>query len=170
MKQPMNATQVSRRPGRLRRGTTVVETAFVLPVFLMFVFVLVEFGHAQMIKNMLRGACREGARMGCTEGSASSDVKARVQQILGGVVSSSNVQVSVKDAASFDSGGSPPQSASELGALPDMEVLDAEQGQLFLVRATVNYNDVAIIPLSVPIVGDYLDNIVLDGQAFIRHE
>jgi len=165
----MNATPVFRRSSR-RRGTTVVETAFVLPVFLMFVFVLVEFGHAQMIKNMLRGACREAARLGCTEGSATADIEARVRQILGGAVTPGKVQVFVKNASAFDSGGSPPQTASELAALPDLEVADAEQGDLFLVRATVNYNDVAVIPLSVPIVGNFLDNIVLDGQAFVRHE
>jgi Flp pilus assembly protein TadG len=136
----------------------------------MFVFVLVEFGHAQMIKNMLRGACREAARLGSTEGIATADVQARVREILGGAVSAGYVTVLVKDASAFDSGGSPPQSPGELAALPDMEVSDAEQGQLFLVRATVNYNDVAVIPVSVPIVGDFLDNIVLDGQAFIRHE
>jgi Flp pilus assembly protein TadG len=170
MKQLMNVTPISRRPSRHRRGTTVVETAFVLPVFLMFVFVIIEFGHAQMIKNMLRGACREAARMGSTEGSSTTDVEARVRQILGGAVSAGKVQVFVKDAAAFDAGGNPPETSSELAALPSYEVANGEQGDLFLVRATVNYNDVAVIPFSIPIMGNFLDNIVLDGQAFARHE
>jgi Flp pilus assembly protein TadG len=169
MKQRMNASLASRRPSR-RRGTTVVETALVLPVFLMFVFVLVEFGHAEMIKNMLRGACREGARMGCTEGSTSADVQARVKEILGPAVAPGKVQVYVKDASSFDGSGTPPQSSSELESLSDLEVADADQGQLFLVRATVDYNDVAVVPVSIPILGNYLEGIVLDGQAFMRHE
>jgi hypothetical protein len=76
----------------------------------------------------------------------------------------------VKDAGAFDSGSNPPDSASELNALPNSEVSDAEQGDLFLVRATVDYDDVAVIPLSIPIIGNYLDNITLTGQAFARHE
>ncbi len=56
------------RQNRSRRGTTVVETALVLPVFLLFVLGLIELGHAQMVKNVLRCACREAARMGSTEG------------------------------------------------------------------------------------------------------
>lgn len=166
----MNGSLTDYRRNQARRGTTVVETALVLPIFLLFVFVLVEIGHAQMIKNMLRGACREAARLGCTEGSATADVQARVLEILGGAVSSGHVNVMVKDAGAFDEGGDPPQSNSDLESLPDMEVSEADQGQLFLVRATVNYNDVAVIPTSIPILGQYLDNLVLDGQAFIRHE
>lgn len=166
----MNASQVSRCPSRRRRGTTIVEAAFVLPVYLLFVFVLIEFGHAEMIKNMLRGACREAARMGCTEGSSTTAVQARVRQILGGAVDPGTVQVFVKDASAFDSGSSPPQTSSELAALPDYEVADGEQGDLFMVRATVNYNDVAVIPMSVPIVGKFFNNLTLDGKAFIRHE
>lgn len=161
----------SRRPTRhQRRGTTVVETALVLPVFLMFVLVLIEISHAQMIKNMLRGACREAARLGCTEGSTSSDVEARVLQILGGAVSPGVVQVMVKDGSSFDNGGSPPESSSEIAALGDLEVSEAEEGQLFVVYAQVNYNDVAVVPLSTPYLGQFMDNIVLEGRAFIRHE
>ena len=166
----MNVTRVQHRLNPDRRGTTVVETALILPVFLVFVFVIIEFGHAQMIKNMLVGACREGARLGSTEGSTSTDIQARVREILGGAVSPSKVTVTVKDAGAFDSGSSPPDSASDLAALPDLEVSDAEQGQLFLVRATVDYNDVAVIPFSIPILGDYLGNLTLAGQAIVRHE
>jgi Flp pilus assembly protein TadG len=166
----MNGTQLSNRPHHKRRGTTIVETALVLPLFLMFIFVLMEFGHAQMIKNMLQGACREAARLGSTEGATSTDVQNRVRQIVGGAISPSHVTVLVKDAGAFDSGSSPPNSASQLAALPNTEVSDAEQGQLILVRATVNYNDVAIVPITIPFVGDWLKNVTLDGQAFVRHE
>jgi Flp pilus assembly protein TadG len=162
MKSPLTRTE--------RRGTTVVETALVLPVFLMFVLVLIEISHAHMIKNMLRGACREAARLGCTEGSTTSDVQALVLQILGGAVSPEVVQVMVKDGSSFDNGSSPPETSSAIAALPDMEVSEAEEGQLFIVHAQVSYNDVAVVPLSTPYLGQFMDNIVIEGRAFIRHE
>jgi Flp pilus assembly protein TadG len=166
----MNGTLLRKHPSHKRRGTTVVETALVLPVFLLFVFVLIEIGHAQMVKNMLRGACRDGARMGCTEGSTTADVQAHVKEVLASIIDPSRVTVNVKDASVYDQGGTPPQSSSALAALPNLEVNGAEQGQLFVVQATVNYNDVAIIPMSVPIVGNIMSNLTLDGHAFIRHE
>jgi Flp pilus assembly protein TadG len=45
----MTRTGNYRRLGGTRRGTTVVETALVLPVFLLFMLGLIELGHAQMV-------------------------------------------------------------------------------------------------------------------------
>ena len=158
------------RFNRLRRGTTVVETALVLPVFLLFVLGIIEFGHAQLVKNMLRGACREGARLGTTEGVSSAQVELRVREVLGSAVDVDAVSVYVKDAGVYDEGGSAPTSGTALEALPDIELSDAEPRHLFLVRARVNYNDVAVLPMSIPYLGNYLGDLVLEGQAFMRHE
>ena len=41
---------------------------------------------------------------------------------------------------------------------------------MFLVRAKVNYNDIAIVP-NIPVPGQsFLDEVVLEGQSFMRHE
>jgi len=165
----MNGAQLRYFRSR-RRGTTVVETAFVLPVFLLFVFGLIEFGHAHMVKNMLRSACRSGARLGSTEGTSTADVQARVLDVLDSVVNPDLVQVFVKNADAYDEGGAPPSTGGEIEALPDIELSESEPRQLFLVRAKINYNDVAVLPLSVPYLGDYMEDIVLEGQAFVRHE
>jgi len=157
------------RKATARRGTTVVETALVLPVFLLFVLGLIELGHAQMVKNVLRSACRAAARMGTTEGNSTADVRNRALQILKSAVDVSDVQIYVKDASSFDSGGAPPQSGADLEALGDIELADAEPRQLFLIRAKIHYNDIAIVP-HIPYLGDFLDDVVLEGQAFMRHE
>lgn len=153
-----------------RRGTTVVETALVLPVFLLFVLGLVELGHALMVKNVLRGACREAARLGSTEGNSTADVQELVLNHLGSCIDTSAVDVFVKNAGVYDEGGAPPETGAELESLPNIELSDAESRTLFLVRATINYNDVAVIPLSIPYLGYYLDNLVLNGQAFMRRE
>jgi hypothetical protein len=158
-----------RRSKAPSNGTTVVETALVLPVFLLFVLGMIELAHAQMVKNVLRSACRQAARIGSTDGATSAAVQARLLDVLDSVVDPAHVQVFVKDGSAFDEGGNPPQSGADFEAMPNIELADAEPRQLFMVRAKVNYSDVAIVP-HIPYLGSYLDNVVLEGQAFMRHE
>jgi Flp pilus assembly protein TadG len=147
-----------------RSGTTVVETAFVLPVFLMFLFALIEFGHAQMVKNVINSACRTGARMGSTEGRSTADVEAHVRQVLGSLMDANDVSVYVKNASPFDTSPSPATDGESLESLPDIQLSEAEPRQLFVVRAKVEYNDIALVPMP------FLSGVVLNGQAFMRHE
>src|SRR5688572_28006849 len=91
-----------------RDGTTVVEVAVVLPVFLIFLFGLWAYGHAQMVSNMLKGAARGAARMGATEGVTTAQVKARVTEVMGAAVDASKITVQVKDASAYDNGGAFP--------------------------------------------------------------
>jgi hypothetical protein len=154
---------------RTRRGTTVVETALVLPVFLLFVLGLVELGHAQMVKNVLRSACRQAARIGSTEGNSTAEVEERVRDSIGTAVDPDAVEIFVKDASSFDSGTDQSTDGASLEALPEIELSDATPRQMFVVRAKVHYNDIAIVP-HIPILGSFLDEVVLEGQAFMRHE
>lgn len=147
-----------------RHGTTAVETAMVLPVFLFFVLSLVEFAHAQMIGNVLRSACRTAARIGSTEGQSTSSVEAQVRQVLGGAMDPQAVEVLVKDCATLDAGGALPADAAGYAAMPDFEVADAEPRALFLVRARIAYNDVALVPMP------FMQGVMLQGQAFMRHE
>ncbi|WP_442482654.1 TadE/TadG family type IV pilus assembly protein [Aeoliella sp. SH292] len=160
----MHAARLRPFSNARRRGTTVVETAFVLPVFLIFVLSLIEFGHALMIKNMLRSATRSGARLGATDGNSSSAVEALVKQKLGAVMDPELASVSVKNAQVYDGGGTTPTDGQAIEALPAMEVADADPRQLFLVRARIAYNDVALVPMP------FMQDVVLEGQAFIRHE
>lgn len=154
---------------RDRRGTTAVEAALVLPVFLLFVLGLIELAHAQLIKNVLRGACREAARIGTTDGSSTAAVRARALQLLETVVDEDEVEIFVKDASVYDDGGTPPASGAALESLADIDLANAEPRQLFLVRARINYVNVAIVP-HIPVLGRFLDEVVLEGQAFMRHE
>ena len=160
---------IMRQQGNLsRRGTTAVETALVLPVFLLFVMGLMELGHAQMVKSVLLSACRQAARIGSTEGNSTADIEQRVKDVLGAAVDPELVTIYVRDASSFDE-GSPTTDGAELEALPAIELSDAEPRQMFLVRAKVNYSDIAILP-NIPLLGAFLDEVVLEGQAFMRHE
>jgi Flp pilus assembly protein TadG len=147
-----------------RRGVTMVEFAMVLPVFFTFVFGIVEFGRLQLVSNMLTTACRNGARLGSTEDVTTAETTARVEEVLSAVLDTADLSVIVKDAGVFDTSGPYPNSAAGFNSLSDIELNDAEPRQCFLVRASVAYNDVALIPFSV------LDGVQLSGQALMRHE
>ncbi len=149
---------------RDRQGTTLVETAVVLPVFLFMVFAIIEFGHAQMVNNILNSTCRNAARTGSVEGTSTAQVLTQVDDALALVISTGSLSIDVKDASVYDSGSAPPTTGSGLSALPNIELSDAEPRQMFMVRATVPYNDIAI--MSMP----FMEGVVLTGQSFMRHE
>jgi hypothetical protein len=149
---------------RRRRGTAIVETAVVLPAYLVLLLGIAEFGHAQLVINLLNSACRNGARIGSTEGTDSADVVARVTQTVGTAVPANKITVYVKNASTFDGTGTPPSTDSGLEEMPALEVADALPRQMFMVRAKVAYNDIALVPMP------FLRNVVLDAQAFMRHE
>jgi len=146
-----------------RRGATLVETAVTLPVFFLFVFGLLEFGHAFMVINSINAAATKAARLGISEGITTADVEARLDELLGASIDMTHATVYVKDASVFDSGGVDPTSIN-YATLPAIEVGDAEPRQLFVVRAEVPYEDVAIMP---PF---WVTNITLSGQSVMRHE
>jgi hypothetical protein len=151
-----------------RFGTTAVETALVLPVFLMFVFGMVEFGRAVFVQHVINSACRKAARMGSTTGNTTAAVKAKTLQILGSAINTTAVQVYVKDASTFDT-ASPATTGAALEAMPDIELSSTDPKKMFMVRAKVKYDDIAIVK-HIPIIGYFLQNVTLDGQAFMRHE
>ncbi len=157
--------QSRRLASQHRHGTTIVESAFVLPVFLFMVFAMIEFGHAQMAVNLLNSSCRSGARIGAVEGTTTAQVEARVGQILSSAFSTGDVSIFVKDASIYDdSESTSPTTGPEMEALNNLEVGDAEPRQMFLVRASVPYNSIALIPMP------FMNGVVLDGQSFMRHE
>ena len=135
-----------------------------LPVFFFLLLSILEFAHAQMVSNVLRSACRAGARVGSTEGTSVADVEARVEQVVAGAIDPESVDILVKDASAFDEDGPYPTTASEFAAMPAIDLSAAEPRQLFMVRASVTYNDVALVPMP------FMDGVVLDSQAFMRHE
>lgn len=147
-----------------RQGTTTVEAAIVLPVFFLFIFAIVEFGHTQLVHNMMNSACRNAARLGAVEGTTSDQVIARVNQTMDAAVPNATVNIFVKDASVYDTAGTPPSTGAGIEALANIEVADADPRQMFVVRATVPYNQIALIP--VPFMG----NFTLESQAFMRHE
>ena len=77
---------------------------------------------------------------------------------------STQVDVFVQDASSLDSGGTWPMTDAQVQALPGIELSTATDRTLFVVRASVAYNDISLLP------NPFLDGLRLRAQCFMRHE
>lgn len=73
---------MSNRRMRSRRGAAAVETALVLPVLLIFLFGIIEFGWMISVKNSLVHAAREGAREGALQSATVADAQSRSMEEL----------------------------------------------------------------------------------------
>ena len=74
-----------RRDANRKGGQGLVEFALVVPLFLLLLFGMVEFGRAWMTKNILTGAAREAVRRAAVqEDFATSDsmAKQRATEVL----------------------------------------------------------------------------------------
>jgi Flp pilus assembly protein TadG len=137
-----------------RRGAALVEMAIVMPLFLMIVLGIIEFGRAMMVGQMVTNAAREGARLAVVEGNSNTIVTSYVQDFLqrslncsGGDVS---VAISITPAAGNTTSGN--------------EVSNAQSRDLVTVTVQVPFNKVNFIP------GDYLAGKNISGRATMRHE
>lgn len=134
----------------------MVEMALVLPLFIMLVLGIVEFGRAMMIANLVTNAAREGARMAVLDGSTNVEVTNTIQTFLKSSISNSlstsdmPVTITVTPAA-----GNPD---------PANNVANALSRDLVTVKVQVPFNKVALIP------GKYLAGQQLSGLSAMRHE
>lgn len=137
-----------------RRGTACVEMALVLPLFLMVVLGIIEFGRGMMVTNLAtnaaREACRSATLSGNTNASVTKLVNTFLQQAVG--VSSSSVTTTITVVAAAGN----PDPAGEVG--------NASAGDLITLKVQVPFNTVALIP------GDYLAGQTLTGICVMQHE
>lgn len=80
----MNRNVFSARKGRLahRRGAVAVEMALTLPLLLLVLFAIFEFGRANMIRHATEAAAYEGARVGILPGAQSEDARDAALRVL----------------------------------------------------------------------------------------
>ena len=71
-----------KRQNSRRSGQAVVEFALVLPVFLLLLLGVVEFGRIFLRLHLLTNASREGARVASLPGNLEADVQDRVSDLL----------------------------------------------------------------------------------------
>lgn len=63
------------------RGQSLVEFAFILPVILLVLFGITEFGRAVLTVNILTSAAREGARLAIVTEPNVPNVEAKVTEV-----------------------------------------------------------------------------------------
>ncbi len=76
---PRNETRLGRKR---RRGVAVVELAVMLPILVLMILGIIEFGRMSMVQQTITAAAREGARGAIVEGSTLSGVRATVNSYL----------------------------------------------------------------------------------------
>jgi Flp pilus assembly protein TadG len=138
--------------------------AVVLPVFLAFVFGLIEIGRVGMVVNLLNSASRSAARYGATEGITSAQAENRLLLMVESIINRNLVNVEIKDASVFDGTGPYPTTPQAFQSLPDIELSETPPRHAILVEASVDYNDIAILRFP------FMQGVTLYGRAVMRHE
>lgn len=137
-----------------RRGTALVEMAVVLPVFLMVVWGIIEFGRGMMVANMITNAAREGARLAVIDGNTNTDVENAISSFLQQAINVSPGDITVKIGIDEAPGNPDPLN----------QIASAEPRDLVNIVVSVPFNSVSFIP------GNYLAGKSLVGRASMRHE
>jgi len=146
-----------------RDGSTTTETAVVLPVFFLMLFAFIEFGHVYMTIHTLNSAARRAARLGASETTETANVTALAYQIINSAIPGSSATILVKNGDAFDETGVD-VSKINYSKLPDIELKTAARRQLFIVRVSVPYSDVAILGPK------WLGGFTVYGQSVMRKE
>ncbi|HEX4128643.1 MAG TPA: TadE/TadG family type IV pilus assembly protein [Pirellulales bacterium] len=81
-----NGKHRRQRQRRARRGVSIVQTALVLNICLIFIFALFDFGRVIMLRQIMENAAREGARLAVvnTSNLQTSDIQSCVTSYLAG--------------------------------------------------------------------------------------
>jgi len=88
--------RITRRKGEGEGGQSLVEFALVLPIFLLVLFAIVDFGMAFHAWIAVTNSAREGARLGAVRGPA-AEIEQRVRDTTG-TLDQENLTVTVTNA------------------------------------------------------------------------
>lgn len=157
-----NLTLRTRKPHN-RDGAVAMETAVVLPVFFLLLFGFIEFGHVFMTIHTLNSAARRAARQGISETATTASVTTLAREITSAAIPGSSATILVKNGSAFDTTGVNAATIN-YSALPNIELATAERRQLFIVRISVSYSDVAILGPK------WLGGLTVYGQSVMRKE
>lgn len=122
--QRLPGSTARRRAGKDRRGAATVEFALVVPIFILLLFGMIEFGRMVMIQQVIVNASREGARRAVFEGTSIEEVKDIVETYM----TASHVPVDRDDI----------EVSSDPGTTPT--------GDPIMVRIWVPYENVSWLP------------------------
>lgn len=81
----MTDKRVHRNHASQRRGATLLEFAFVAPVYFLLVLGLVEIGRACMVKELITEAARRACRKAIIEGTSTTAIQSAATDFLSSV-------------------------------------------------------------------------------------
>jgi Flp pilus assembly protein TadG len=81
------------------RGQTLVEFALIIPLFVLLLFGIVDFGRAVLASNSISNAAREGARTAIVNQRV-SDIQGRIiDQATGVALAASDIRIAYRDSS-----------------------------------------------------------------------
>jgi len=138
-----------------RSGAAAVELALIMPVFLIIVWGIVEFGRGMMVGQLVTNASRHGVRYAVIDGYTNTDVEDEVQTFLvnavGGITAADvTVTIEVDEAPGNPATGD--------------DITLAHTRDVCRVTASLPYNQVGYV------TGQWLAGTNLTGSCSMRRE
>jgi Flp pilus assembly protein TadG len=132
-----------------RTGAVAVEMAVVLPLFMLIVFGIVEFGRGMMVKQLLANSARLGARRSILEGKTNSEIKALVK---------ASCQNTISPTAS-------PTVTISINGVTSANLETANEGDLCEVSVSVPFTQVSLLPTP-----KWMSTGTLNAKCTMEHE
>jgi Flp pilus assembly protein TadG len=146
-------TKHARPVAHRRSGAALVEMAVCLPVLVMIVLGIIEFGRGMMVAELLNDGARVGARQAILVGTTNATVTQTITTFMQATSvnpAAITVNITVTPAA-----GNPN---------PDNQLANAHTGDTCSIQVQVPFNQVSYIP------GTYLAGETLTGACTMLHE
>jgi Flp pilus assembly protein TadG len=145
-----NRTQSAKRR---RSGAALVEMAVCLPVLVMVILAIIEFGRGMMVSELLNDGARVGARQAILAGSSNTAVQQTVTTFM--QATSVNPQAVTVNITVTPAAGNPD---------PGNQLANAHTGDSVVIQVLVPFDQVSYIP------GTYLAGDTLKGACTMLHE
>ena len=135
-----------------RRGAAIVEMAVCLPILMIFILGIIEFGQGYLAKHLLANACRMGTRLSVVDGATNTTVETRVKQFYADALNGDPEDIVV----TFE--------VETPGGSVGTDIATATSGDMCTVHVAISYDDVALIS------GGFLDGLSLQSQCTMERE
>ncbi|MGE5612104.1 MAG: TadE/TadG family type IV pilus assembly protein [Bacillota bacterium] len=77
--------------GRMCRGAVLIEAVIVLPLLLLLLFGIIEFGYCFYVLHTMKGAAWAGVRVAITPNTNEADATARLHAAIGGLMQNAGI-------------------------------------------------------------------------------
>jgi Flp pilus assembly protein TadG len=122
-----------------RRGASLVEFAFVAPIFFLLVLGLVEIGRACMVTELLTDAARRACRQGVIEGTSSASIQAAATNYLSGVgINGETASVYVNDTPAGSTNVSSMPAYTEITVVVSVPIADVAWTPIWFVPGNLS--------------------------------